>query len=321
MHIRTRVIPIRHLWVRWAAAAAVILFLAGEYWYFQHQRSTLRQAQAPVASQDVKAPETNRATITLANGRKIYLDSAADGELATESNVNLVKTSDGTIIYTSQKGAGGEQLQYNTLYNPRGSKVITLTLSDGSRIWLNAESSITYPIAFTGNKRNVQITGEAYFEVAHNPAMPFSVSKKDVTVEVLGTHFNVNAYEDEDEIRVTLLEGSVEVKRETSNVKVRPGEQAVTGGNGQLVINKDVDLDAVMAWKNGLFHFENSTIREVMRQIARWYDVDVSYEGKIPDMKFGGEITRNTNVSQVLKILEESNVHFKIEGKKIIVTP
>lgn len=312
-------------WRKVAAAVAVIVLGTGAYFMFFNKKAT-DDGQKLIVKQptDVKAPETNRAMITLADGRKVYLDNAANGQLAMQGNVKLVKLANGQIAYSHESGVGSQELVYNTLSNPKGSKVIDMALADGSHVWLNAGSSVTFPVAFTGSERKVTITGEAYFEVAHNPAMPFKVSKGEMEVTVLGTHFNVNAYDDEKEIKVTLLEGSVKVVSTLSrnDVVIKPGQQATlrqAQGDKELKVVNGVDMEQVMAWKNGYFSFDNTDLETVMRQIARWYDVEVVYEGAIPDMRFGGDISRNNNASQVLKILEESKVKFRIEGKKIVV--
>jgi len=313
-------------WRRYVAvAAAVLLLMMGGYWLFTGKKSGNEAKPAIAQTQDLKAPASSKAVITLANGKQIVLDSAGNGTLATQGNVQLVKLADGQIAYneaTTQHG--GEEVSYNTLSNPRGSRVISLTLSDGTKVWLNAASSLTYPTAFTGVERKVSITGEAYFEVTHHATQPFIVSKNNMEVRVLGTHFNVNAYDDEPGIKVTLLEGRVKVSlrqaRGAGSVTIQPGQQAVSGNNGQLTVNHTADMDQVMAWKNGNFYFNHTDLQTVMRQISRWYDVDVSYEGQLPEMYFGGDVSRDNSASEVLKILAESNVHFRIEGRKIIVT-
>ncbi len=311
------------LWKRMAVAASILIAITTVAYFIFYSRNEkpalIVKATAPV---DIKAPESNRAMITLANGQKIFLDSAANGSLAMQGSMQLVKMANGQIGYQISEGSHSDEIIYNTLSNPRGSKVINLMLSDGSRVWLNAGSSLTYPVAFGKKERSVSITGEAYFEIAHNASKPFYVSKGNVNVRVLGTHFNVNSYEDEDAIRVTLLQGSVNVTVAGNSAILKPGEQAkVQTENNKIETSKDVDLEDVMAWKNGLFSFDEVGIQEVMRQLARWYDVDVVYEGKVPQQKFGGDIERTLSLSQVLEVLEKSNVHFKMEGRKIIVLP
>ena len=322
------VIPIRKqrkFWTRIAVAASIVLLLAAGYWFFENQKGKGKTEKEIAVVYDVKAPETNRAMITLATGQRIYLDSAANGQLATEGNTVVTKKGDGKIEYSQESGAGSKEIQYNTLINPRGSKVIDITLSDGSQVWLNAGSSVTYPVAFVGSDRKVSINGEAYFEVAHDATKPFVVSKGEINVQVLGTHFNVNAYDDEPTVRVTLLEGSVKVNKGSNSLMIKPGEQAVLSrdpvATGSRLITKGlVDPDEVMAWKNGLFDFENDDLPTVMRQLSRWYDADVEYVGEIPVKSISGQISRNVNISGVINMIEQTGrVQFKIEGKKVIV--
>jgi transmembrane sensor len=308
-----------HFWkrYRWIAAASVILLLclSGYLLFFEKDSSKTNSDNTAELKNDVVAPQTNRAIITLGDGRKITLDSLSSGTLAVQGNVKVLKTADGQIVYNGSSA----QVVYNTLYNPRGSKVIDMILTDGSKVWLNAGSSVTYPVAFIANERKVTITGEAYFEVVHDNTKPFYVAKGDLEVQVLGTHFNVNAYDDENDIKVTLLEGSVKVFSNGQSVTIKPGEQAQLTSNLKPQIINGIDPDKVMAWKNGYFSFAQSDLQTVMRQIARWYDVEIFYEGKISERKFGGEISRFANLSQVLKVLQESAVNFRIEGRKIVV--
>ncbi len=305
----------------WAAAAIFILFATGGYFLFFNNKGNKQDRIANgQPAKDIKAPETNRAMITLVDGRTVYLDGADNGQLAVQGNVKLVKLSNGQIAYETTTGEVLTELKYNTLNNPRGSKVIDMALADGSHVWLNAGSSITYPIAFVGNDRNVTITGEAYFEIAHDQLKPFKVSKGETTIEVLGTHFNVNAYEDEDDIKVTLLEGSVKVTSDQQSLTIQPNQQAVVAA-GNVLLNTKVDVEEVMAWKNGRFEFTGNDVESVMRQVSRWYDVQIVYEGIKPVANFRGGIGRTENVSQVLKMLElTETVKFKIEDKKVIVT-
>lgn len=314
-----RPVPVRRMiWPRLAVAASVLLMIAVATWLLVPQ-----QNEIVALPQDVSAPDNNRAVVTLANGEKIYLDSAANGQLAMQGNMKIVKLANGQIAYETAAGEVMKEMQYNTLVNPRGSKVIDMTLSDGSKVWLNAGSSVTYPVAFIGSERKVEISGEAYFEVAaHVTAsgakQSFKVNIADKgEVEVLGTHFNVNAYDDEPDIKVTLLEGSVKVNKKNT---LKPGQQAAIH-DSQLTLHENADTEQVMAWKNGLFSFKSADIKTIMRQLSRWYDVEVEYTTAIEE-KFHVEIDRNTNVSNVFKILETTGgVHFKIESRKIIVLP
>ena len=305
---------------RRVAAASIILLtgLAG-WFFFPNKNNEQHQVVQKSTTNDIKPPEVNRATITLTNGQTVYLDSAGIGSLAVQGNVKLVKLGDGKIAYQTESGEINENPTYNTLTNPKGSQVVDMTLADGSRVWLNAGSSVTYPVAFIGNERTVFITGEAYFEVASDKTKPFRVTKGDMQVEVLGTHFNVNAYDDEKNIKVTLLEGAVRLKVNEENQILKPGEQAQVSGTVSII--KDVDLEAVMAWKDGRFKFSSVNIETIMRQAARWYDIDLEYRGKVEGTLSGG-VARNVNASQLFHVLELTDkVRFEIEGRKVIVTP
>lgn len=313
-------------WKKWLSAAAMLILMAAATLMYLRSKQVQPVPVAKIAlKQDIAAPSTNTAIITLGNGQQIILDSAGKGLLAMEGNVELTKKADGSIVY---QGSSDKYL-VNTLNNPRGSKPITLVLSDGSKVWLNSESSLRYPVAFGAAERQVEITGEAYFEVAKK-AQPFkvAVAGKGV-VEVLGTHFNINSYQDETYTKVTLLEGSVKVYLQTNGaaeaIAIKPGQQALYLSDQQkqtaIQVKNDIDLSAVVAWKNGFFNFDNADLKSVLRQLSRWYNVDVVYQGNIPKRVFGGEMQRDLNLSEVLKILEKNNVHFKIETDKLIVMP
>jgi transmembrane sensor len=276
----------RYLW--WAAASVILLLGTFSYFLFFHK--TMKPAMtAKVLSHDVKAPQSNKAMITLANGQKIYLDDASNGALAIQGNIKLVKLASGKIAYQQNSSKVTAKMEYNTLSNPRGSRVINMALADGSKVWLNAGSSLTYPVTFMGNERKVSIIGEAYFEVAHDASRPFTVNNGSMNVRVLGTHFNVNAFEDDgNDIMVTLLEGSVKINYENATNFLKPGQQAVV--TKEIKVINDVDLDLVMAWKNGYFQFDNASLQNVLKEVSRWYDVEVVYEGYIEPRKFVGEI-------------------------------
>jgi transmembrane sensor len=315
-----KVVPLYRKPVFKIVAAAVVLFIVFGLWFMVSRSKNETPPIAVTPKTDVPAPASNRAMITLANGQVVYLDSADNGTLATQGNVTLVKTADGKIIYQSTDQPINQSTAYNTLTNPRGSKVIDMALADGSHVWLNAGSSVKYPVAFVGNDRKVEITGEAYFEVAHDKTKPFIVSKGDMEVQVLGTHFNVNAYDDEDDIKVTLLEGSVKVGNKAGDAIIKPGEQAViASGAKQPKITNNIDLAEVMSWKNGFFQFNRASLQYVMKQLTRWYDVEVVYEAQPEQRQFVGEMERTLSLAQVLKILEKNGVKFRIDGKKIIV--
>jgi ferric-dicitrate binding protein FerR (iron transport regulator) len=263
------------------------------------------------------SPGKTGAILTLATGQKILLDSALNGSVAQQGNVSVIKKN-GELVYSIV--GNDTDIVYNTMTTPNGRQ-FNLVLADGSKVWLNAASSITFPTKFIGKERRVTITGEAYFEVAHNAAMPFIVEKGNASVLVLGTHFNVNAYDDENEISVTLLEGSVKVRIGSINNTIKPGQQAQFKKDGKIILVSDVDIDNVVAWKNGRIHFQGANIESVMRQMSRWYDVEIVYNKKLDDL-FYADIPRTTMLSDVLKALElTKGVHFKIEGKKVIVIP
>lgn len=301
-----------------AASFIIAVSIATYFVFFNKTQPSADLAEHKVPG-DVKAPETNKAMITLEDGSIVYLDNVGNGQLALQGNIKLVKLGNGQIAYETVNGERITEMKYNTLSNPRGSKVIDMILSDGSHVWLNAGSSLTFPIAFIGNQRTVSITGEAYFEVAHDDNKLFKVTKGNMEVTVLGTHFNVNAYEDESSVNVTLLEGAVNVSNGKIKEQLKPGQQAQMGNTFEVL--NDVDLNSTMAWKNGLFSFKATSLEEMMRQLARWYDVTVKYEGEIPNRSFGGKIHRDANISEVLKILEESKVNYRINNKEIIILP
>lgn len=303
----------------YAIAAALIAFAATGLIYFLQPASTQLGAVNEKTAEHV-IPGSNKAVLTLADGTQITLDSAGNGAIASQGNVQVIKLDSGQLAYSAaQEGSEGE-IKYNTLVTPRGGQ-FRITLPDGSKVWLNAASSLRYPTAFNGKEREVQLMGEAYFEVARNPALPFKVTVKGMTVQVLGTHFNIMAYQDEMNIQTTLLEGAVKVHNGTQAVQLKPGQQARLNTTGNMSVNENVDVEEVIAWKNGYFHFSHESLEGVMRQIGRWYDTEIAYEGNIPDREFGGKIERASDIKDVLKILELSKVHFRIEGKKIIVTP
>jgi transmembrane sensor len=322
---------VRRLTRRAMTAAAVVLLLIGltRLW------RSYRPIQADTAPVVVVAPGGNKAVLTLAGGKKIILDSAAAGILAEQGNTHVQKLGDGKLAYKvgDEGGVRGDNVAnagkagsavtglYNTLTTPRGGQY-QLVLPDGTKVWLNAASSLTYPTAFTGNSRTVEMTGEAYFEVAHDRKRPFMVRVGGQMIEDIGTQFNVNAYTDEPAQVTTLLEGAVKV----GGRLLRPGEKAtVTGatatGAGDIQVTRG-DPNQAVAWKNGLFDFTDVGLQTVMRQLSRWYNVDVTYEGNIPPRQFTGMIGRSLTLDQVLKGLAKERVHYQIEkGNRLIITP
>lgn len=302
-------------------AAAIIVIIISCALFFVFRNTTpnkeIASNQPGQFKDDVAPPANNKAILKLSDGSIIQLDNSDVGTLAVQNNIEVVKQADGRIAY---KGEAGNKVSYNTLSIPRGSKPMKLQLVDGSEVWLNVASSITYPTAFVGAERKVEVSGEVYFEIAKNNEMPFVVKKAndDAEVRVLGTHFNVNAYDDESSLKVTLLEGSVDVSKGGSHSLLKPGQQALVANQSIKVLN-EVDLEEVMAWKNGRFYFDGADIKTVMRQVEKWYNVEVKFEDDIP-YSFVAKISRDVNASELFKILQYTElVHFKIDGNKITV--
>jgi ferric-dicitrate binding protein FerR (iron transport regulator) len=307
---------------RYAAAAIIFCMLSiSVYFLFkpkpEYQISKTENVQSDKNKNDV-GPGTNKAILTLANGSSIILDSAANGTLTTQGNSKILKLN-GMLSYSALKNKPSEVL-YNTISTPRGGQY-QLMLSDGSKVWLNAASSLRFPASFAGKERKVELLGEAYFEVAKNAAMPFKVKVNGMEVEVLGTHFNINSYENESTVRTTLLEGSVKINKNNSSSLLKPGQQAQVNKAGEIKIINNVDVEEAIAWKEGKFQFDRADIHDIMRQLARWYDVDVEYKGSVSS-HFGGTISRDVNLSQVLNMLHlTGEVKFQIEDRKVIVMP
>ncbi len=304
------------------SAAAVLIFFLSAYFIYtlvpQNKKTSHGAAENQPVAHEV-LPGGNKAVLTLGDGETVMLDDAKTGEVARQGNTQVYKTAAGEVVYKAD-GNENEEVVYHTLSTPRGGQY-KLMLPDGSSVWLNSASSIRYATVFSGTERVVEVTGEAYFEIAHDATKPFVVKVNEMDIRVLGTHFNVNAYNDESSLNTTLLQGSVSLSKAGNTMQLKPGQQAQLNGEKGFRMVNDVDLDEVVAWKNGYFSFNKADLQTVMRQIARWYDVTISFEGKIPHREFVGKIKRNNNASEVLKILQESKVHFKIEGKKIIVMP
>lgn len=317
--IRERKKIYRLPWGRIAAAACIALLAGIMTWLWVGRPAKPNIVKAPPMHQDI-APGHDGAVLTLANGKQIVLDSMHNGALAVQGNVTITKLSNGQLSYTSTT-ANPAGVFYNKLSTPRARKTMVV-LADGTEVWLNAASSIRYPTAFTGKERIVEVSGEAYFEVSQNASMPFIVKREgtDQRIEVLGTSFNMNAYDDEDTMRTTLLQGSVRVIKGSASIVLRPGEQAAAGRGGKdLRLIRDADIEEVIAWKNGRFQFSNMDLRTIMRQLARWYDVDVAFEGEVPDIRIGGFLHKDVNLSTVLEFLKNNGVRFKLEGRRIIV--
>ncbi len=308
------------VWRKIGIAAVILLFAyTGAHFYFYQPQKQFKKVVQKLPLHNDVLPGGNKAVLTLANGKKIILDNANTGVLAKQGSTDIDKTKDGQIIYKAfNHGQNDQNITLNTVSTPRGGQY-QVVLSDGSKVWLNAASSLRFPAVFKGKTREVEITGEAYFEVAKNAAMPFVVKTGRFVVEVLGTHFNIMAYNNESFIKTTLLEGAVKVRSGTSINFLKPGQQALLNAQGQTKIIEDVDVDDETAWKNGLFQFKDAGIETVMRQAERWYNVTISYEGKIPVKQFTGRISRDVKVSELLNMLKYFGVNFRIDGKNITV--
>lgn len=326
----------------WAAAAAVLLLLAaGSYWWLIREKPS---APVVVAANPADIPPGSPgAILTLADGSQVLLDTIQQATIALQGGITATVVN-GALVYEGK----GTELLYNSMKTPRGRQY-QLRLPDGTRVWLNAASSIRYPTVFTGSNRTVELSGEAYFEVTNNPRQPFLVQVNNAAaVEVLGTHFNINAYGEEPAIQTTLLEGSIAVSLagtahtgagRTAKAVLQPGQQArirtgklsgttipgssqiLTKETGAITVLKNIDTDKVMAWKNGLFNFEGASLEEVMRQSERWYDIEVVYEKGIPDMELTGKMTRDVTLGQLLEGLELFHVHYRLEGRRLIILP
>lgn len=315
----TAVIQKYSKWKYWIAAAIILFALAGAallFEYFPAKVIKIADQTNKKPATDIAAPAISKATITLHDGTRIAIDSTNTGNLAKQGKTIIQKTADGQIQYTADEKLNAET-QFNTLTNPRGSRVVQLTLSDGTKVWLNAESEIRYPVTFTQQERKVEIEGEVYFEVAKDTTKHFIVQSNGTTIQVTGTHFNINAYKDEASLDVTLLEGGVKVSNATHTVNLSPGEQAKVGND--IRIDRQVNTEEVMAWKNGLFMFNGTDIYTAMRQLSRWYDVSVKFNENITE-RFYGDISREKNISSVLNMLETTgSIHFRTTGSTIEV--
>ena len=319
-------VPVRRMnWRRYLVAAGLVGAAVVGTWLYVRSRQDAgigAVASAPVASHlknDV-APGGNKAVLTLSDGSSVVLDKAKKGAIANQGAARVMKVDDGKLAYNILTEKPTE-LAYNTLTTPAAGQ-FEILLPDGSKVWLNNASSLRYPVAFTGKDREVELKGEAYFEIAPNSRQPFKVKVDgDMRVDVLGTSFNISAYADESTIKTTLLTGAVRVSKGNVGTLLKPDEQVQLNETGKLSVMKDVDVDAEVAWKSGLFHFDRADIKIVMRVLARWYDLDVRYEGPVTSQEFGGYIERGLNLSQVLEILQKNQVHFDLDGRRITVRP
>lgn len=308
---------------RLAAAAAILLTMgAGIYYFYLPQKKPGTPDTRISSTQEPKIlPGSDKAVLILGNGKQIILSEANTGKLAEQGQTAIRKTADGEITYHAPIKEGSQELIINTIATPRGGKY-SLILADGTKVWLNSASSLKFPASFNGDRREVQLSGEGYFEVAHDVAKPFIVLSVGQSIEVVGTHFNVNAYADEPQIQTTLLEGSVKVISHDQVKTLKPGQQSRLTTGGEQIDIHEVNTEDVVAWINGYFLFQNENIQSVMRKISRWYDVEVEFaKGQQFSEQYGGSITRYSDVSKVLRMLEiTGQVKFRIEGRRIIVS-
>jgi transmembrane sensor len=305
---------LRSMVIKMSVAAVVVLFVSVGI----KLRKAINRDTATKGMLAGKAivPGSDKAVLTLASGEEVVLDSAT-GKMMQQGN-STIHLQNGQVVYTNSSAVQSEA--YNVLTTPAGGQY-QLVLPDGPRVWLNAASSLRFPAGFSGKERKVTLKGEAYFEVAENAKMPFVVEAGNNVVQVLGTHFNLMAYTEEPSTNVTLLEGAVKVMHHTDTALLHPGQQAKLSDNHRIELQKLANTEKVIAWKNGYFSLNGEGTAVVMRQLARWYNTEIEYAGKIPDLKFEGSIKRSYDLTDVLAILEESGIHFRVEGRKIIVLP
>ncbi|ATP55067.1 anti-sigma factor [Pedobacter ginsengisoli] len=307
----------------WKISAASILILLGTGLLFyklfpDHSEVPTELVQVPIL------PGKNKAMLTLADGTKIVLDDSKNGEISRKNGVLITKTDSGSLAYYTEKNqtVTPDKMAFNTLYVPRGGQY-QITLQDGTKVWMNSESKLYFPVTSNGKDRRVRLTGEAYFEVAHNKRLPFKVQTGDQIVSVLGTHFNIKGYPEDSAIATTLLQGSVRIsKLSTGQAKMLvPGQQSNLSETGKDIEISYVKTDQAIAWKNGYFLFDNQDIKSVMKTISRWYNVDVTYGNSLGNDRFGGTFSRNANLSELLANLEElGGVRFQISNRNIIVS-
>lgn len=311
--------PRRSAWLRWAGAAAAVLFLGVAGYLYLHRPAAAPAGAPAVSSGWVPQPGTQKAVLTLADGSAVALDTTGSRTIGRQGGAQVTQVGGGLLSYRALHREAAPPV-YNTLSTPRGG-TFSLVLPDGTRAWLNAASSLRFPTAFQGDARKVEMTGEVYFEVSANAARPFLVSADGTDIQVLGTHFDVMAYGDEPGIRTTLLEGSVRVTKGSHSLVLAPGQQALISSDGTMTVNRDIDENQVIAWTHNLFWFENADATSLMRQVSRWYNAEVEIRGDIPE-HFTGSIPRNVSLSRVFQVLGETGrIHYRVDSGRIIVTP
>jgi transmembrane sensor len=299
----------RIYFIRTVAAASILLITVLAIWLFNKPTDKIIVQSAPV-------PGTNKAMLKLADGSTLMLDSISNGKIADQNGATVMKNNNGQLEYINNNNSNG--VAYNTMVTPRGGQY-EIILPDGTKVWLNAASSITYPTVFTSS-REVEIEGELYFDIAKDKSRPFVVRSKHQRVEVLGTQFNINAYTDEPQINTTLVEGAVRILAGEKNIILQPGEMGMVTMQPSAKINvAPANISRITAWKNGYFRFDNTSLSSFMRQLSRWYDVEVIYEGSVPDVTFNGGLKRTASFSSVIEFLEKQHIIVKQKGKQIII--
>ncbi len=306
-------------WSLLSGAAAAVLLLVCSALYFSSPQKLPEQAKEKSAA--VILPGGNKAELLLADGSVVPLSDAKTGFIAQQGKVNINKLEEGRISYEASSIQLGAVVSYNALKTPKGGQY-QVDLPDGTRVWLNSASSIRFPTAFSGEDRQVEVSGEVYFEVAKNKHKPFKVISQGQMVVVLGTHFNVNAYPEEQYIKTSLLEGSVKVLTDKKSLLIKPGQQTVFDIKTKETTIQNMDAEGVLAWQKGYFQFNNEDIRSIMRKLSRWYDIEVEYDRDFINQRFNGSVSRFEEASKVLKMLEYTGtVHFKTKGRRVTVMP
>ena len=298
-----------------AAITGLIIIAGGIYKYNQPP------IPHPLARQTVPAPVKpgkDRAILTLADGSVITLDSAKNGSLINKNGITIKQIQNGAIAYNA---GNADPATWSTISTPRGGQY-QIVLEDGTKAWLNAASSLRFPTSFRNNERTVEVSGEVYFEIATDASKPFKVNFNGNTISVLGTHFNVNAYKDEDNSKVTLLEGAIKVSNKAGQQLLKPGMQAQVSDSNSHITTCKANMEAAIAWKNGYFTFDQENIQSIMRKLARWYDISVNYRGDMTGKIFSGTISRFDDISEVLGMISlTGTIHFQIQGRDLIVMP
>ncbi len=320
IHQNKQQINPKNTWVNLLKIAAIFL-ITGTITLIYYNNTSKKQIIARLITPTDIMPGSNKAILTLDNGKQISLDNAKIGNLAMQGLTIVSKTKDGELLYKHQKLANqNTKIQYNTIATPKGGQY-HIILPDGTGVWLNSVSTIRFPTIFNTEERNVEITGEVYFEVAKDKKRLFNVIAERQKVSVLGTHFNINTYKEESVIKTTLIEGSIKVANTFGFIILTPGQQSQVNllKEEKITVYNNADVELALAWKEGFFMLDNADVKTIMREAARWYDVEIIYEGEIPNRKFSGEIRRNVNISRLIKMLNYFKLNCRLEGRKIIV--